>query len=87
MQADIQMRAYQHLYQSFQDAVWLTCELDIRYLWANSLCTLREDQEDLAREPACMVNVCGNTTLLIANEAAGRLYGRLPARLRKPRAF
>ena len=79
MQANIQIRAYQHLYQSFQDAVRLTCELDIRYLWANSLCSLRDDQEDLAREPAFMVDVCGNTTLPIATRrVAGCTEGFLP---------
>ncbi|KAH8158325.1 hypothetical protein CIB48_g9920 [Xylaria polymorpha] len=43
--------------QTFQDAVWLTHQLKIQFLWIDSLCIVQDDPDDWAQESAMMHNV------------------------------
>ncbi|KAK1751465.1 heterokaryon incompatibility protein-domain-containing protein [Echria macrotheca] len=56
--------------QSFQDAVWVTHQLGMRYLWIDSLCIVQDDLDDWAREAARMSDVYGNAFLTIAASRA-----------------
>ncbi|KAH7252727.1 heterokaryon incompatibility protein-domain-containing protein, partial [Fusarium tricinctum] len=52
--------------QSFQDALWLTHQLQIPYLWIDSLCILQDNPNDWIRESSRMSEVYGNASLTIA---------------------
>lgn len=52
--------------KSFQDALWLTCQLQIPYLWIDSLCILQDDPNDWIHESSRMSEVYGNASLTIA---------------------
>jgi hypothetical protein len=41
----------------FQDAVFITRQLEIKYLWINSLCIIQDSQEDWSQEAAKMGDV------------------------------
>ena len=67
--------------QTFQDAVWLTRRLGIRYLWVDSLCIMQDDHDDWTRESAKMCDVYRNASLTIAaSRAAGSSEGFLGER-------
>ncbi|KAK3298469.1 heterokaryon incompatibility protein-domain-containing protein [Chaetomium fimeti] len=51
--------------QTFQDAVTLTKELGLRYLWIDSLCIIQDDAEDWAKEAAQMAQVYRNAHLVL----------------------
>ena len=53
--------AFDHLSQSFQDAIRITKSLDQRYLWIDSLCIIQDDEEDWIREAAAMAKVYGGS--------------------------
>lgn len=53
--------SFDHLPQTFQDAVSVTRKLDLRYLWIDSLCIIQNDEEDWAREAAAMAKVYGGS--------------------------
>ncbi|KAH8660328.1 heterokaryon incompatibility protein-domain-containing protein [Xylariales sp. PMI_506] len=55
---------------SFQDAVWLAHELDLSYLWIDSLCIKQDDLEDWTRESALMHQVYVNASVSIAASRA-----------------
>ncbi|RSM08694.1 hypothetical protein CDV31_008036 [Fusarium ambrosium] len=52
--------------KSFQDALWLTSQLQIPYLWIDSLCILQDDPNDWIHESSRMSEVYGNASLTIA---------------------
>ncbi|KAL2070089.1 hypothetical protein VTL71DRAFT_14769 [Oculimacula yallundae] len=56
--------------QLFQDAVALTRELGIRYLWVDSLCIIQGDELDWTRESGQMASIYSNSYLNIAATAA-----------------
>lgn len=56
--------------KSFQDAVWLTYELGLRYLWIDSLCIIQGDDDDWSKESACMCDVYHNAAVTIAASRA-----------------
>lgn len=55
--------------RTFEDAIRITRELGIRYLWIDALCIVQDDQEDWAREAVRMRDVYGNAAVTIAAEA------------------
>jgi len=59
-----------NLPRSFQDAIWLTQQLEIPYLWIDSLCILQDSAEDWARESSHMNKVYQNATITIAASQA-----------------
>ena len=62
---------------SFQDAIFVTRTLDVRYLWIDSLCVCQDNLRDWEREVAKMASVYSNSYFdNISNWCQGR-YGRL----------
>ncbi|TVY17032.1 hypothetical protein LARI1_G005997 [Lachnellula arida] len=53
------------LSKTFQDAITITRQLGITYLWIDSLCIVQDDDEDWSREGANMSNVYRNSTVTI----------------------
>jgi hypothetical protein len=54
--------------KTLQDAVFITRQLGIRYLWIDSLCIIQDDPLDMARELSTMHTVYKNATIVIAAE-------------------
>lgn len=63
---------------TFRDAVILTRNLGIKYLWIDSLCIIQDDDDDWKRESAVMGLLYQNTSLVIAaagsKDSAGGLF-------------
>ncbi|KAH6887075.1 heterokaryon incompatibility protein-domain-containing protein [Thelonectria olida] len=60
----------QSLPQTFKDAIKVTREVGIRYLWVDSLCIIQGDRVDWAQEASRMVDVYQNAFLVIGASAA-----------------
>ncbi|OCK73973.1 HET-domain-containing protein [Lepidopterella palustris CBS 459.81] len=56
--------------KTFSDAMLVTRELGMKYLWIDSLCIIQNDAEDWARESARMSEVYQNATLTISADGA-----------------
>ena len=56
--------------KTFQDAVLITRQLSIEYLWIDSLCIIQDSDEDWAAESALMSSVYSNSRITIAAAAA-----------------
>ncbi|KAI9158991.1 subtilisin-like serine protease [Paramyrothecium foliicola] len=70
--------------QSFKDAVWLTNQLGIRYLWIDSLCIFQDDPQDWLKESPRMDSVYGHAFLTIAaSRAVNSNHGFLGERRRE----
>lgn len=72
----------QDLPQTLQDAIWVSRQLGMRFLWVDSLCILQDDYQDWNAHSDRMNEVYGNATLTIAasraqNSAEGFLSERL----------
>ena len=61
---------FQHLPKTFQDAVEVTRELNIRYLWIDSLCILQDDNRDWETESRRMEAIFANAFCTIAATSA-----------------
>ncbi|KAI1758258.1 HET-domain-containing protein [Xylaria castorea] len=61
---------FQELPASFQDAVIITRELNIRYLWIDSLCIVQNSKQDWEQESKKMGFYYGNSTLTIFASSA-----------------
>lgn len=55
---------------SFQDAVYITRQLNIRYLWIDALCIIQDDEDDWEVESAKMASVYQNAYITIAATAS-----------------
>ena len=58
--------AWDAIPQTFRDAIWLTRQLGVDYIWIDSLCIVQNDAEDWSRESVKMQTVYGNSYLNIA---------------------
>jgi Heterokaryon incompatibility protein (HET) len=56
--------------QTLRDAIMITRELGLEYLWVDSLCILQDSQEDWQRESSKMRDVYGNAFLTISAAAS-----------------
>lgn len=56
--------------KTFQDAVAIAWELDVPYVWIDSLCIIQDDEEDWERESSHMGAVYANAYLTIAASAS-----------------
>jgi hypothetical protein len=65
---------YAELAANFRDAIVITRELGIRYLWIDSLCILQDSKEDWEKESRRMGEVYGDATLTISALAAKASY-------------
>lgn len=73
----------QNLPQTFQDAIWVSRQLGIRFLWVDSLCILHDDYQDWIAHSNRMIQIYGNATLTIAaSRAQDSAEGFLSERLR-----
>lgn len=63
--------SFDTLPRSFQDAVTVTRNLGIRYLWIDSLCIVQDDTLDWQRESSKMAAYYSNAYLVIAAAQAG----------------
>lgn len=71
-----------NLPKTFQDAVRLCQELEIKYLWIDSLCIIQHDAAEWRREAGRMATVYGNAFLvLVASASAGDALGMYPKRI------
>lgn len=52
-----QFISYNELPSTFQDAIDVTRQLDVQYLWIDSLCIIQDDPDDWRRESGLMENV------------------------------
>ncbi|KAN0112414.1 HET domain containing protein [Hyaloscypha variabilis] len=52
--------------KTFQDAVAVTRQMGIRYLWIDALCIIQDDKKDWEREAADMKNVYENAILTLS---------------------
>lgn len=55
---------------SFQDAIYVTRRLNIRYLWIDSLCIIQDDEDDWEIESAKMASIYQNAYVTIAATAS-----------------
>jgi hypothetical protein len=63
---------YDELPANFRDAITITRELGIRYLWIDSLCILQDSPQDWEEESKKMGDVYGNSTLTISAMASSK---------------
>jgi hypothetical protein len=63
---------YDELPANFRDAITITRELGIRYLWIDSLCIVQDSAQDWEDESKKMGDVYGNSTLTISAMASSR---------------
>jgi hypothetical protein len=56
--------------KTFQDAIRVTRDLGIRYLWIDSICIIQDDQKDWEMEAATMSQVYRNATITLSADAA-----------------
>ena len=61
---------FDELPKTFQDAICITRELGVKYLWIDSLCICQDDEGDWERESANMAAVYSNSYLTIAATGA-----------------
>jgi hypothetical protein len=54
------------LSKTFQEAIIVTRQLDIKYIWIDSLCILQDDRKDWHREAANMAAVYQNAFIVLA---------------------
>lgn len=66
----VQGIAMSSLPKTFQDAIEITRQLGIEYLWIDSLCILQDSVEDWARESAKMTAIYSGAMVVIAADAA-----------------
>ncbi|KAE8452608.1 hypothetical protein EG329_013867 [Mollisiaceae sp. DMI_Dod_QoI] len=59
-----------HLPKTFQDAVYITQSLPVRYIWIDSLCIVQNSKEDWQKESVLMEDVYSNGYCNIAATAA-----------------
>ncbi|KAF1980142.1 hypothetical protein BU23DRAFT_562554 [Bimuria novae-zelandiae CBS 107.79] len=55
-----------HMPKTFQDAIIVTRELGLPYLWIDSLCIIQQNKEDWEVESAKMADYYGNATIMLA---------------------
>ncbi|KAF8846946.1 HET-domain-containing protein [Acephala macrosclerotiorum] len=72
---------------TFQDAIVVALELEIEYLWVDSLCIIQDDDSDWKKEAAKMSEVYANAFITIAATASphsrGGLFGAAQAAQRR----
>lgn len=75
---------FNDLSKTFRDAVEVTRQLGIPYLWIDSLCILQDSREDWDSEAAKMCDVYNNATVTIsADSALNTSEGLFPASKRR----
>lgn len=63
--------------KTFKDAIIVTRDLGVRFLWIDSLCILQDSAEDWEREAADMSNVYANCYVMLAADGSSNCHGGL----------
>ncbi|KAI0116746.1 HET-domain-containing protein [Daldinia grandis] len=63
--------------RTFQDAIYVTRQLQCRYLWIDSLCIIQDSLDDWINEASRMADVYGNSYVTIAATASADSNGGL----------
>ena len=75
---------------TFQEAVYVTRALNIRYLWIDALCIIQDDNDDWTREAAKMKSVYSQAVVTIAatssRDGAGGCYSMVNKAYFEPRS-
>lgn len=58
--------SYESLSPTFQDAIWITARLGLRYLWIDSLCIVQDDPHDWKKQASDMYRLYSAAYLTIA---------------------
>jgi hypothetical protein len=58
------------LAKTIRNAIWVTRQLGVRYLWVDALCVMQDSEVDWAREVAAMREVYRNCYLVVAASGA-----------------
>ncbi|KAF2739806.1 HET-domain-containing protein, partial [Polyplosphaeria fusca] len=64
-----------NLPQTLQDAIFVTWNLDLRYIWIDALCIIQDSDSDKAFEIGQMARVYSNATITIAATRAKAVWG------------
>ncbi|KAF2181333.1 hypothetical protein K469DRAFT_539515, partial [Zopfia rhizophila CBS 207.26] len=64
--------SWEHLPRTFQDAIWVSRQLDIADIWIDSLCIIQDDPDDCAKGSARMCEVFQFVHLTIAASSSSR---------------
>jgi Heterokaryon incompatibility protein (HET) len=62
--------SFSSLPRSFQDAVIVTSELGLRYLWIDALCIIQDDEDDWKTQASRMLDIYSNSLVTIAAHSA-----------------
>lgn len=65
--------ALDELPQTFRDAINITRDLGLRYIWIDSLCIIQDSLEDWSLEVSCMVDIYINAYVTLAADLAFNL--------------
>ncbi|SMR61995.1 unnamed protein product [Zymoseptoria tritici ST99CH_3D1] len=63
--------------KTFQDAVYTTARLKIKYIWIDALCIIQDSHEDWSIEAAEMTNVYANSSVGLSADASEDGHGGL----------
>ncbi|KAI4865735.1 HET-domain-containing protein [Hypoxylon rubiginosum] len=63
--------------RTFQDAIFVTQQIQCRFLWIDSLCIIQDDTEDWKNEASRMADVYGNSYVTVAAAASINSRGGL----------
>lgn len=66
---------FDELPQTFQDAITVTRNLNVRYLWIDSLCIVQDDKNDWATESGEMASVYSQAYLVIGADKSSHCHG------------
>lgn len=80
LEANLRYLSLLELPKTFRDAIYITRDLGIRYLWIDSLCIVQDDTDDWERESANMIKVFENAVITLAASAATDSRGRCCSR-------
>lgn len=56
--------------KTFRDAIIVARQLDLRYLWIDSLCIIQDSADDWSKESAEMGRICQQASITIFAESA-----------------
>jgi hypothetical protein len=65
---------FSSLPKTIQDAIFVTSELGIRYLWVDCLCIIQDDPEDVAREISLMAQIFEQAFVTISAASAASVH-------------
>lgn len=68
---------FSHLPLTFQQTIQFCRQLDIHYLWIDSLCIVQDDTQDWNKEAACMADIYQSAYLVVSASKSSHSLGGL----------